>query len=129
MHNNQYYIMDDDHQIHTTTDIEKWAKWMEGDDNRRVALSKIGDVEISTVFLSIDHNFGDGAPVLFETMAFDRSDGKWDEIEANRYSTYDEALEGHNQMVIEMINRARAGLLTPGAAAAVGRESAGEQAP
>ena len=54
---------------------------------------------VSTVFLGIDHNFGEGKPLLFETMVFG---GKLDE-ETERYSTWEEAVEGHNHMV-EKVN-------------------------
>jgi hypothetical protein len=40
-------------------------------DKRRVALTRIGPFEVSTVFLGIDHNFRmDGPPMIFETMTF-----------------------------------------------------------
>jgi hypothetical protein len=45
---------------------------------------------VSTVFLGIDHGFGDD-PILFETMVFG---GEYDGIQ-KRYSTWDEAVEGH----------------------------------
>jgi hypothetical protein len=63
--------------------------------------------EVSTVFLSLDHNFGGGpppsasarlaesVPILWETMVF--SSNSDDELndEQWRYSSYDDALEGH----------------------------------
>ena len=63
--------------------------------NRTVAKDKIGDVEISTVFLGLDHQFGKGRPLLFETMVFG---GELDQ-EMDRYSTYEEAEKGHKFMV------------------------------
>src|ERR1035437_632572 len=35
-----------------------------------VGQTVIGKVNISTIFLHIDHRFGDGSPLLFETMIF-----------------------------------------------------------
>jgi hypothetical protein len=71
--------------------LSRWGMWMEIAD-RRVALSKFGDVEVSTVFLGIDHNFWDvGPPLLFETMIFG---GPLDQ-EQWRYSTWEEAEAGH----------------------------------
>lgn len=56
----------------------------------------ISDQRISTVFLQLDHNWDpDGEPVLFESMIFR---GKHDQYQ-RRYHTYDEALEGHNNLV------------------------------
>lgn len=76
-------------------DIMTWGTWWETTD-RRVGLDKIGDSEISTVFLGFDHRFsGDGAPILFETLVFG---GKLaDEME--RYCTLEQAQEGHKSMV------------------------------
>jgi len=71
-----------------------WAKWFEIAD-RRIARTKIGKSEISTVFLGLDHSFGESNPILFETMVFGGTlDG-----EQNRYHTKKEALKGHKEMV------------------------------
>lgn len=75
-------------------DLIKWAKNFETED-RRVAQDVIGDVKISTVFLGVDHSFGISKPLLFETMVFG---GKFDQ-EQDRYSTWDEAVQGHKNMV------------------------------
>lgn len=50
---------------------------------------------VSTVFLGLDHQYGDGPPLLFETMVFG---GPLDH-EMNRYSTWNEAEKGHQEMV------------------------------
>jgi hypothetical protein len=71
-------------------DIIEWAKSFEGS-NRTVEKTTIGDVDISTVFLGIDHSFGGGEPLLFETMIFGGDDDGYQE----RYSTWDEAVKGH----------------------------------
>lgn len=71
------------------------------DDCKRVGLDNIGDVRISTVFLFFDHslNFGDPGlsrdPILFESMIFG---GEHTDYQ-RRYHTYDEALQGHNNLV------------------------------
>ncbi len=76
------------------SDIIQWGKWMSSDDNRRVAETKKGGVNVSTVFLGLDHNFiNDGTPILFETMIFG---GKYDQ-EQWRYCTWKEAEEGHKK--------------------------------
>jgi hypothetical protein len=64
----------------------------------RVALTEIGTITISTVFLGIDHGFSSGPPVLFETMIFG---GKHDQYQC-RSCTYDEAEEEHIKAV-EMV--------------------------
>lgn len=65
------------------------------DSDRRVARDEIGEATVSTVFLTLDHNFGDGPPVLFETLVFG---GPLDQ-EMRRYCTWDEAVSGHARMV------------------------------
>lgn len=89
---NRKYILDGKTPV--LCDLMTWA--LEFDKaNRTVAKTEIGDVLISTVFLGLDHNWGAGPPLLFETMIFG---GELDQ-EQERYSTWDEAEEGHKKMV------------------------------
>lgn len=85
------YILNDKHEPVVEGDLMKWAKWFESAD-RKVAKTTISpDVEISTVFLGLDHSFKDNSLALFETMVFGGIlDGKME-----RYSTWQEAEEGH----------------------------------
>ena len=58
------------------------------------------EVFVSTVFLGMDHGFGlTDIPLLFETMVF--GEGVGCEIQ-ERYSTYQEAEEGHKAMCERM---------------------------
>jgi hypothetical protein len=50
-------------------DVPEWTRQFQTA-NRVVAKTRIGNVRISTVFLGIDFNSGDGPPLLFETMIF-----------------------------------------------------------
>jgi predicted cobalt transporter CbtA len=53
---------------------------------------------VSTVWIGIDHRFGDdGPPLIFETMVFNRAEG-WGELDCERYSTEAEAVAGHAAM-------------------------------
>lgn len=66
---------------------------------------------ISTVFLGLDYNFGDGPPILFESMVFDTNkkekykigdreyETKGEDLALERYHIYDEAEEGHKQLI------------------------------
>lgn len=73
----------------------EWGNWLETAD-RCVAKTRIGDIEISTVFLGLDHRFsGDGKPLLFETMVF----GGEHDGEMDRYSTWEQAEKGHQKIV------------------------------
>lgn len=64
------------------------------DDLRRIGDDTIGDSRVSTVFLVIDHGFGD-VPKLFETMIFGGKSSEYQE----RYSTEAEAVAGHKRIV------------------------------
>ncbi|MCB1712828.1 MAG: hypothetical protein KDH96_10220 [Candidatus Riesia sp.] len=78
-------------------DLLKWAEEFETQD-RRVRLTKLpGGYRVSTVFLGIDHQWGDGPPLVFETMVFGPKG--WGEMDMDRYSTWDEAVSGHKAMV------------------------------
>lgn len=79
-------------------DLIKWAKWFEANvGNRHVAKTSIGDLQVSTVFLAIDHQFDQGPPILFETMVF----GGDDDMQT-RYHTWEEAERGHEAIVAKL---------------------------
>ena len=77
---------------------DEWAERL-NPEYQRVELTKVGDATISTVWLGLNHNYGDGAPLIFETLVFDGA------LDGNmmRYATIDEAREGHQQMVNEVM--------------------------
>lgn len=76
-------------------DVIEWGQWFEKA-NRQVADTKLPHgVRVSTVFLGLDHSFGDGPPILFETMIFG---GKHNEYQ-ERYATWEEAKSGHKEAV------------------------------
>jgi len=62
---------------------------------RMVSKDLVNGVEVSTVFMSHNHNFGDGPPLVFETMVFG---GACNHYQA-RYSTWEEAEKGHARAV------------------------------
>lgn len=88
----QKYILKDKKII--PVDLMTWAKWFETVE-RHIGNDYIGKIQVSTVFLGIDHNFGEGEPLLFETMIFG---GKYDDYQ-ERYSTYEEAEKGHKKAI------------------------------
>jgi hypothetical protein len=78
-----------------TQDIKKWGECFHSED-RIVGKTEIGNVEVSTVFLGIDHNFLKvGPPLLFETMIFG---GDLDGYQ-KRFSTWEEAEQGHKAAI------------------------------
>lgn len=91
-----HYILDSEGNPQAC-DLMTWAKWFEEQlpGQRKIGDTTIGEAKVSTVFLGLDHSFGDGPPLLFETMMFG---GKLSD-EMDRYSTRAEALEGHEVMV------------------------------
>ncbi len=63
---------------------------------RRVALSHIGEWEISTVFLATDHNFlGGGSPILWELRVFGPE--PWGEYQ-ERFTSRADAKVGHKRI-------------------------------
>lgn len=85
------YILDEDNNPVICPDINTWAAWFETAD-RHVAYSSVGDVNISTVFLGMGHNFGrEGPPILWETMIFG---GLNDGYQA-RCASYEDAKKEH----------------------------------
>lgn len=93
----KYYVLDKTTHKIKEVDLMEWATMFDGDfeSTRRVAEDYVSDVHISTVFLGLNHRWGDGPPLLFETMIFG---GKHDEYQ-ERYTTWDEAVEGHKKAV------------------------------
>lgn len=75
------------------------GEYPDANQNRRVARDVMSDGKVvSTVFLNIDHRFGDGPPLLFETYVFPSEDD-FCEIDGVRSSTWDEAERYHLAMV------------------------------
>ena len=97
----EHYILDG-HEA-KPVDLMTWAKWFEKARQDRVVArtNVVPGSDVSTVFLGLDHQWGDGPPLIFETMVFG---GPLDQ-ETERYSTWEEAEAGHAQMV-ERVRRA-----------------------
>ncbi|MFN6488243.1 MULTISPECIES: hypothetical protein [unclassified Nostoc] len=69
---------------------EEWDLWLTSS-NTTVMLNEIKDCIISTVFVGMDLNLAYGEPMFFETLVMGGAlNGK-----RNRYSTWDEAIQGH----------------------------------
>lgn len=85
------YILDGQKNPVRCDDMERWGDFIRVPENKVVARSEFGSASVSTVFLGLDHSFGGGRPVLFETMIFGgKSDGYQE-----RYHTWKEAEAGH----------------------------------
>lgn len=90
------YAILKDKKVVPVNSIEKWVTAKRT--NRHVGDDSIGGIRISTVFLGLDHSFGDERPQWFETMIFG---GLHDEY-CERYETWEEAEAGHKRAV-EMV--------------------------
>ena len=81
------------------TDVLAWSKLMEDREYKTVKQEYLPDGKwVSTVWLGLNHNFGVGKPLIFETMVFSKKDD-WNDQDEERYSTLEEALAGHKKMV------------------------------
>jgi hypothetical protein len=95
---NDHYVLDG--HVAKAVSLMEWTEWFEKEPFRHVADETIGEARISTVFLSLDHQWGQGPPLIFETMVFG---GPLDQ-EQERYTTWDEAEAGHKTMVEKVKN-------------------------
>ena len=95
----RFYILRNQEVISVSSAVE-FGKWVETAD-RVVSHNRVADVEVSTVFLGIDHQFFPGPPLLFETMVFG---GDLDQT-CRRCSTWVEAEEQHEAILSEVLNR------------------------
>ena len=83
--------------------LMEWMKLFDDPKDRmakkRVTETTLADGKwISTVWLGLDHSFGAGPPLIFETMVFPAK-GDMGDLDCERYSTEAEAQEGHARMV------------------------------
>ena len=82
-------------------DLMTWAREFQKG-NRHIGLTIIMNrtlepegVRVSTVWLGLDHSFGEGPPLIFETMVFGGEHDQYTE----RYSTEAQARQGHKRIV------------------------------
>lgn len=72
--------------------LDQWMELIANLDYKRVALTEFPDgTTISTVWLGMDHQWGDGPMQIFETMVFGSAldQSQW------RYASEEQALRGH----------------------------------
>lgn len=102
------YVLNERGEPVPEPDLTRWASWYEstftGDKERnprRVALSRVGDWEVSTVFLALDHGYGTSRPILWETMVFGPEPwGDW----CDRFETRAAAEYAHAEIVQRLID-------------------------
>jgi hypothetical protein len=77
------------------SDLFAWGRWYQKADRRVAKTTLTNGSRVSTVFLGLDHQYGRGPPVLFETMIFG---GEHDQYQA-RCCTWEEAELMHAEAV------------------------------
>jgi hypothetical protein len=108
----------------------QWGDRFHNLNYRRVVWTDLGPVQVSTVWLGIDHGWGLGPPVIFETFIFCENDQALTGADGEelidtwgRYRTIEEAIAGHE----EAVRQVREAILPPEAEALIRQliESAG----
>ena len=99
-----YLYGDTKDEVVPTHDISRVAKVFEDEDYRKVRVTELpGNITVSTVFLMLDHGWGGGEPVLWETMVFGGSFTDALDEYTRRYTSYADAVKGHEEVVKELL--------------------------
>jgi len=107
------YILDLNGEPVAVNDVDIWAEWFEraSRDGSRILKQDFVEGEdgaahfslkdrvgVSTVFLGLDHQWGDGPPILWESLVSGTSlDGQM-----QRYTSRADALRGHDALLEEV---------------------------
>ena len=82
-------------------DIKKVEPLLSNMDYKRVRETTLPDGKwVSTIWIGLDYNYGDGPPLIFETMVFSSRE-EMGGLECRRYATEAEAIAGHEEMCRE----------------------------
>lgn len=98
-HCGTYYLNDDKtYRKCSVTAFGLQMEKMRKSDTKHVAKDDVNGKRVSTVWLGIDHQFGEyNTPILFETMVFEGN--SYSEIYCKRYTSWDDAVNGHKEAV------------------------------
>ena len=91
----KYYILNAAGGVESVQSMQVWGEWFTKNPDRVIAKTQVGEAEVSTVFLGIDHSHDGDVPILFETMIFE---GPHDNS-TQRYATRADAALGHQRAV------------------------------
>lgn len=97
-----HYILNADGDVEPCDDVIAWAEWFERASRTRERIIAHDrdegpdgiEILVSTVFLGLDHAWGNGPPVLWETLVM----GGLLDGEMRRYSSREAALQGHQEV-------------------------------
>ncbi len=77
------------------TDVLEWAKLLENKEYKIIKQEILWwRGWLSTVWLGMDHSWGQGKPLIFESVLFFFCGGSV--LDCRRYSTLEEAIQGHD---------------------------------
>lgn len=105
----KFYRLDDSQEPVACESHDEYFRWLEAMPDSswwyvrktgiglQIKSDTVGDSRVSTVFLGLDHGYGDRRPVLFETMTFPRG-------RQSRYSSLADAIHGHAKEVGDLSN-------------------------
>lgn len=78
---------------------QQWGELFENYEYKNIQQTYINGHRISTVWLGMNHNFfGEGSPLIFESMVF-VDDDSYADLDMVRYATETEAKAGHQVLV------------------------------
>lgn len=95
------WVLDWDHTARRPVSLEEGALFKADHSKSVVQKTEVGEIEVSTVFLGIDHSFMSNKLVIFETALFGSKLLHGVRI-MRRYSNWVEALAGHWEIVQEL---------------------------
>lgn len=116
--NLKHYILDEKGDPKVEPDLLTWARWFETAPERIIKQTEVKGIKISSIFLGLDHNFGndENELILWETMAWDNNVEKeieWfggkkktvhPDIFQSRYSSKVSMLAEHDRLVENIKN-------------------------
>ena len=96
----RYYKILDKNKNVIDANIKEWGEFLADKKDKIVEQTELEDKWVSTVFLGIDHGFGENH-LWFETMVFPLKEGTrfYTDMYCDRYETYQEAKQGHAEVV------------------------------
>jgi len=106
-HEMKNYILDLYEQPILSDSRTAW-KWIDEQPHRKiVGLTRFPDgSQVSTVFLTLDHGWNGGPPVLWETMVFGSAgEGMYEDEWQDRYTSYKDAVAGHLAVVKDILSK------------------------
>lgn len=108
-----HYLLLPDHSVKAIVGPNAVLEWALEFENGPHSLgdTDIDGWRVSTIFMGVDGTVFDGPPILFETMVFTSATRLVDfggrqralktPVDRRRYSTYDQAMQGHAECVTE----------------------------